>query len=466
MADREFDYLVYGASGFTGKEVAKTLARDIAADDGHAGAGLPGRSWAVGGRSRSKLDAISKECEESLQASTPFLAPGIVVADVEHDAHSDLVSTFGRARVVLNCVGPFVRLGPKVVSACIDAGTHYVDVSGEPNFIFSCMADYNEKAMQKGVLVVSACGFDSVPSELGCIFAAKTVADAVRSGGASEAIDDSSQITTHIESFMHVDTGTARNTAHSTTFECAIMGFANAADTKKLYGRVIQQTRRLAKTDPPSAQKIKPPKFRAGLFRDDRAKLAARYRKAPYCIPFPGADAAVVKQTQRLDAAGLTKTPDHMRTDSCSIYFVVGDIWATAALICAAVLISIISKFPAGRRFLISNPEIASFGVFSKAGPTLEARLQTNITIDSFCTRYVGSTPRGHAVTRVEVNDPGYGATAKLLIAAASTIIEDRDAAASGGVLTPAAALSNTAFLDRVQSCGALKLSVVRTDSL
>lgn len=72
-------------------------------------------------------------------------------------------------RVVLNCVGPYRFSGRQVVDACIEAGTNCVDVSGEPEFLESVQLNCNEQAEKKGVYIVGACGFDSIPADLGVV---------------------------------------------------------------------------------------------------------------------------------------------------------------------------------------------------------------------------------------------------------------------------------------------------------
>ncbi|CAM9118001.1 unnamed protein product, partial [Ectocarpus sp. 8 AP-2014] len=77
-----------------------------------------------------------------------------------------------RARLCLNCTGPYRFLGEAVVSACVDSGTDYIDLCGEPEFMQRMTLKFHEAAEAKGVLIIHACAFDSVPADLGCLFAA------------------------------------------------------------------------------------------------------------------------------------------------------------------------------------------------------------------------------------------------------------------------------------------------------
>jgi short subunit dehydrogenase-like uncharacterized protein len=149
--ERELDIVVYGASGFTGELVAQYLASQPA----------PLR-WALAGRSADKLSKV----RERLQTrGTP---PEIVIADAA-DAQA-LARLAARTRVVLTTVGPYVRYGEPLVKACAEAGTHYVDLTGEPPFTARMHERYHAVAQRTSAKIVHACGFDSIPHDLGAYF--------------------------------------------------------------------------------------------------------------------------------------------------------------------------------------------------------------------------------------------------------------------------------------------------------
>lgn len=79
----------------------------------------------------------------------------------------------GRARVIINCCGPYRFYGEPVIKACLETGTHQVDVTGEPEYMETIQLKYNKEAQEKGVYIVSACGFDSIPTDLGIVFLQK-----------------------------------------------------------------------------------------------------------------------------------------------------------------------------------------------------------------------------------------------------------------------------------------------------
>jgi short subunit dehydrogenase-like uncharacterized protein len=147
-AAREFDIVVYGASGFVGRQAVAHLAA-------HAGS----LRWALAGRSQAKLEAVRHACGPGAAAA------GIVVA-VDDDAPA-LAALAARARVVLSTAGPFARYGDALVDACVAHGTHYVDITGETPWVRRLIDRHHERAAADGTRIVPCCGFDSVPSDLG-----------------------------------------------------------------------------------------------------------------------------------------------------------------------------------------------------------------------------------------------------------------------------------------------------------
>jgi short subunit dehydrogenase-like uncharacterized protein len=151
MNSRDFDLILWGASGFTGRLVAEHLAR--------VGAERQLR-WAVGGRNPEKLAATLMDIG----------APGTpVVLGDSHDPRS-LADLARSTRAICSTVGPYALYGSELVSACADTGTHYCDLSGEVHWMRHMIDAHEERAIETGARIVHACGFDSIPSDLGCLF--------------------------------------------------------------------------------------------------------------------------------------------------------------------------------------------------------------------------------------------------------------------------------------------------------
>ena len=149
----KFDIIVYGASGFTGRLVAEYLNKQY-------GNGQD-VSWAMAGRSEEKLASVRDEM--GLPGDTP-----LVVADA-NDKQS-LTDMCNSAKVILTTVGPYQLYGEDLVAACVESGTDYVDLCGEPVWMRQMIDKYGDQAKSSGARIVFSCGFDSIPSDLGILY--------------------------------------------------------------------------------------------------------------------------------------------------------------------------------------------------------------------------------------------------------------------------------------------------------
>lgn len=95
----------------------------------------------------------------------------IIFADL--DDPESIEKMTASARIIINAVGPYRFYGEQVIAACVKTGTHHVDISGEPQFMDLMQLKYHEAAQAKGIYLVSACGFDSIPADMGVIFLQK-----------------------------------------------------------------------------------------------------------------------------------------------------------------------------------------------------------------------------------------------------------------------------------------------------
>jgi short subunit dehydrogenase-like uncharacterized protein len=145
----DFDIIVYGATGFTGRLVAEYLAQTYAGDS---------LTWAMAGRSLTKLQQVRDEI--GAPADTPLLTANA-------DDPASLKAMVERARVVITTVGPYQLYGEPLLAACVEAGTAYVDLCGEPNWMHDMIGKYDTAAKASGARIVFSCGFDSIPFDLG-----------------------------------------------------------------------------------------------------------------------------------------------------------------------------------------------------------------------------------------------------------------------------------------------------------
>jgi short subunit dehydrogenase-like uncharacterized protein len=147
---KDFDLVVHGATGFTGRLVVEYLM--------HSQPNGSGLRWAMGGRSGDKLAAVRDEI--GAPASTP-----LVVTDSAEAA--SLAALMARTRLVLTTVGPYQLFGNELVATCAASGVDYVDLCGEPAWMRKMIDAHDAAARDSGARIVFSCGFDSIPFDLG-----------------------------------------------------------------------------------------------------------------------------------------------------------------------------------------------------------------------------------------------------------------------------------------------------------
>ena len=181
--------------------------------------------------------------------------------------------------------------GEAVVKSCIENNAHYLDISGEPEFIERMMEKYSDAASEKGVIVVSACGFDSIPSDIGTVY--------------NESQFPKDVVPVSVEAFLNV----VAEKANFTTYECAVHGVANTNALTEL-----RRSSRYSKIHVPYAgSKLK----RKGIYFYDN-------RIQKYCMTFPGSDAAIVRRSQ----AQIVENGQNISPVYFGAYFVLPSVWA------------------------------------------------------------------------------------------------------------------------------------------
>lgn len=146
----EFDIIIYGASGFTGKLIAE-----------YVNANYSSRSWAMAGRNTDKLAAVRDEL--GLPADIPLI-------EADAAALESLDAMVRRADVIVSTVGPYQLYGEDLIAACARQGADCVDLCGEPPFMWDMIDKYDAQARETGARIVHSCGFDSVPFDMGVYF--------------------------------------------------------------------------------------------------------------------------------------------------------------------------------------------------------------------------------------------------------------------------------------------------------
>ncbi len=384
MSERRFDVVVFGATGFTGKLVAAYLTRKRLAGEAF--------TFALAGRSRAKL----QEVRAGLAAIDPRAAQlEILLADAADPASLEAVAA--QARVVLTTVGPYAVHGEPLVAACVAKGADYVDITGEPEFVDRTIVKYDDAARAAGVRVVSCCGFDSIPHDLGVLFtvgqlpagAAITIEGCVRASG----------------------------TFSGGTWQSAIHGFANAREMRKR----AKQARRPA----PAGRSAR------GL----RPSVRWEPRLSAWLVPMPTIDPQVILRSARvLEAYGPDFRYGHYAQVK-RLATVIGGAAAIVGIVAAAQL-------GPTRRLL---ERVRGSG----EGPSEAERKKSKFRV-TFLAQGGGQ----RVVTAVSGGDPGYDETSKMHSEAALCLALDRvKLPARAGVLTTASAMG-APLLERLQAAG------------
>ncbi|MFE1995422.1 saccharopine dehydrogenase family protein [Streptomyces parvulus] len=377
-ADRPYDIVLFGATGFVGELTARYLAA-------HAPEGL---RWAVAGRDEEKLGR--------LRAGLPGGSdPGVLRADVsDPDSLRELA---GRARVVATTVGPYVRYGDALAAACAESGTDYLDLTGEPEFVDLTYVRHDARARETGARLVHACGFDSVPHDLGVYFTVRQLPEGV-------------PLT--VDGFVSVDA-----TFSGGTFASALGQFARG---RQLRAAAVERRRH----EPRLVGRRAVTPTGAPHFAGEVGAWA---------LPLPTIDAQVVRRSAKaLDRYG----PDFRYRHYAAVRHLpvaVGGVAAVGALLAAA-------QVPPARRWLSGRLRPGE-------GPSAEKRARS-----WFSVRFVGEGGGRRVFTEVSGGDPGYDETAKMFAEAALCLALDALPPTSGQVTTAVA--MGDALTERLRAAG------------
>ncbi|MDB9818510.1 saccharopine dehydrogenase NADP-binding domain-containing protein [Pelagibacterales bacterium] len=157
--DKKFDIIIYGATGFTGSLGAKYM--DKYSNE---------FKWAIAGRDSSKLEKLQNEIPGK---------PEIVIADANDE--QALLKLTASTKVVASYAGPFNKYSNLLVKACVETGTHYVDITGEAIWVRDLIDNYHQRCIDNKIKIIPACGYDSIPSDLGTYFTAKQINEPLKS---------------------------------------------------------------------------------------------------------------------------------------------------------------------------------------------------------------------------------------------------------------------------------------------
>jgi short subunit dehydrogenase-like uncharacterized protein len=378
--DRELDVVLIGATGFTGRLTAEYLAR-------HAPGGL---RWALAGRNPEKLEGLREHL-----AGIDEACADLQLLDADVTDSGSLKDVASRAAVVISTVGPYLTHGEPLVAACAEAGTDYVDLTGEPEFVDRMYVEHHASAQASGARLVHACGFDSIPPDLGAYFTVGLLPD-----------DAPIQVRGVVRAAAMFSGGTFHSAMN-------VMSRHRQAKEAAAARRRVEQR----PTDRSS---------RAVAGKPHRDQALGRW-----LLPLPTIDPLVVARSgAALPSYGPRFRYSHYAGPK-TLRYAVGGAAGAAALGLAA-------QVPPVRDALLSR-------IKQGEGPDAARREHSWFTVD-----FVGEGGGQIVHTRVSGGDPGYDETAKMLAESALCLAFDDNPETSGQVTTAQAMGDNlTARLRR-----------------
>jgi short subunit dehydrogenase-like uncharacterized protein len=382
MADRAHDIVLFGATGFAGGLIAEYLAHNVPADC----------RWALAGRNRTKLENVRGK----LATIDPALSRlPVLVADSNNP--EALAAIARDTRVLATTVGPYIVHGEPLVAACAESGTDYLDLTGEPEFVDTMYLRHHDRAVQTGARIVHACGFDSIPHDIGAYYTVLQLPEGVPL-----------RVRGYVEASVRPSGG---------TFHSAVMAFSRA-------GANVSAARQRRRAEPPLVDRA----VNAGPGAPHHAAVTRGW-----ALPVPSLDPQVVGRSARaLERYG----PDFRY----SHFWSMPHLWTAAGAVAGVAGLATIAQIPPARNALLKRMPQGE-------GPSADRRARS-----WFRVTFVGEGGGQRVVTRVSGGDPGYDETARMLSESAFALAFD-DLPATAGQVTTATAMGD-ALLARLQKSG------------
>ena len=402
MNTREFEVIVYGATGFTGRLVAEYLLQRYGVGKDLA--------WAMAGRDLAKL--------ESVRASIGA-PPELPLVQASASNPQSLDTMAARTRAVITTVGPYQLYGEPLVAACAKAGTDYVDLTGEPAWMAEMISRYEAAAKASGARIVFSCGFDSIPFDCGVFFLQQ---QAMERFGAP-----CSRVRCRVRSMKGGFSGGTM---------ASMLATLEAGQRDPNIVKLMADPYALV-PNPPGAEQ---PRGDETIYEADIHSWSAPFVMAPINT----------KNVHRTNALSQFKYGREFKYDEMQLMGdgAAGERRAKAAARQMRTQMGLLSFGPTRallRRFALPKPG---------QGPSKHER-----ETGSYEVMFVGETADGRSL-RAAVSgdkDPGYGSTSKMLSEAALCLTRDVNKdEAPGGIWTPGAAMGQK-LIDRLQANAGLR---------
>ncbi len=388
---KQYDVVLFGASGFTGALVASYLAS--------ARVPRPLR-WALAGRSRDKL--------ESVRASliSPQSAPDLVIADVNDEV--SLQAMAKSAQVVITTVGPYLQFGEPLLKACVEMGADYVDLTGEPEFVDNMLERYHADAEAKKVRIVNSCGFDSIPHDLGAYFTVKALERRMSSL-------ERGRTPIKIEGFVRAGGGMSGGTWHSAVNAMGrFRAYTNERKQRSSQLPIVGEERKVREVPP---------------------RISFQKEIGAWAVPMPTIDPLVVRRSARL-------LPAYGPDFQYGHYMAIRRLPTVLGILAGVGCMFALAQLGPTRKLLL---KLRAQG----DGPDQATREKS-----WFKVTLLGEAGRHKVRCEVRGGDPGYGETSKMLAESALALVFDRDRLPACYGVVPTAAAMGDVLLERLRATG------------
>lgn len=381
---RRFDLVLFGATGFTGGLVADYLARVSVQET---------FSWALAGRNLGKLESV----RQRVAAVAGSVAPDIIAADVDDAAA--MAALAASTTAVITTVGPYWLYGEALVKAAATAGTHYVDLTGEPQFVHLMREKYDALAKQTGARIVNSCGFESIPPDIAVLRAVNLLRDRLGDNAFNQA---DVVVMGGVEGGGEISGG---------TWHSAVEAMASARHW-------------LGNRPKPARDNV------------HAVKIPFLHEKnwQRWAMNMPTIDPEVVRHSARVRG-------DYGRTFAYGHFMAMKNPLLLAGLAAGIGGVFTLAQFGATKNWLLKQK-------LPGDGPDEAARekgwFHMNVTAKA-----AGET----VVCRLSGGDPGYGDTAKMLAEAGLCLALDKNLPPVAGVITPASAMGEV-LIPRLERAG------------
>ena len=392
---RPYALVLFGASGFVGRQAAQYLAQH---------ADMAGRPWAIAGRNRGRLEAVQARCSGQV--------PDIVLANSRDTLSLDTLASC--TDVLISTAGPFAVLGNELVAACVRQRTHYVDITGETPWVRDLIARHHPHAAEEGIRIVPMCGFDSVPSDLAAFLAHTTLMQ--RYGEPAYRVKAAYQVR-----------GGFNGGTLASMFQLFESGEARMLTDPFLL-------------NPPGMRPFNGPQHAdpsSPRWDEDLGHWLAPFYMAPI-------NSRVVRRSAALQGF----SPDFAYREYLQTGAGLGGALAAGSLSFAEMVTQ------AALNWAFLRHVIRSYAPAPGTGPSEEAMNSGGFDCEWFARSASGKKVRGHIADR---GDPGNRGTTKMVCESALALVVNREelpaGSAMGGVLTPASAFGDV-LVRRLRAAG------------